>query len=180
MDGTYGVTTVGFSLFHLLCEENKRESQPTTQYFTKTETREDISEFLCLFSENNDVSVTKVKITDKGCNEIAALEKYFPGTEHILCLFHVFKAVDSRLNQKVGDKALTQTCKEDIRERFRNAAYEETAADLKLKKRDGQGSLAAYFRDNWFTIESKWTKLGRRHLPTFGNGTKNLQKRSLY
>jgi hypothetical protein len=51
MDGTYGTTAVGFSLYHLLCEDNNGESQPVAQYFTKTETKEDITEFLRLFSE---------------------------------------------------------------------------------------------------------------------------------
>lgn len=51
MDGTYGVTNVGFPLYHLLCEDNNGESQPVAQYFTRSEMMEDISKFLQMFSE---------------------------------------------------------------------------------------------------------------------------------
>ncbi|EFX77894.1 hypothetical protein DAPPUDRAFT_247007 [Daphnia pulex] len=57
--------------------------------------------------ENNDISVTKLTIKDKDCAEIAALGKYFPGATHILCHFHVLKAVDAFLTKTkngAGDK----------------------------------------------------------------------------
>ncbi|KZR97298.1 Uncharacterized protein APZ42_007911, partial [Daphnia magna] len=41
----------------------------------------------------------------------------------------------------------------------------------------GTGSTATYFRDHWFNIETKWTHLGHRHLPTFGNNTNNRLER---
>ena len=39
MNGTYGTNANGFSLYLLLCEDNKGKGQPITQYFTKTEKR---------------------------------------------------------------------------------------------------------------------------------------------
>lgn len=51
MDGTYGTNNVGFSLYHLLCEDNNSESQPGAQYFTKTETKDALSDFLRIFTE---------------------------------------------------------------------------------------------------------------------------------
>jgi hypothetical protein len=37
--------------------------------------------------------------------------------------------------------------------------------------------VAAYFEENWFNISDKWSYLGRRHLPTFGNNTTNRIER---
>jgi hypothetical protein len=41
----------------------------------------------------------------------------------------------------------------------------------------GPGSIAAYFENNWFNIADKWSNLGRRNLPTFGNNTTNRLER---
>nr|CAH0113756.1 unnamed protein product [Daphnia galeata] len=38
-------------------------------------------------------------------------------------------------------------------------------------------SLSSYCQLNWFNIAPKWTNLGRRHLPTFGNNTTNRLER---
>ena len=51
MDGTHGTNNVDFTLYHLLGEDNNGNSQPIAQYFTKTETKESIGEFLRIFSE---------------------------------------------------------------------------------------------------------------------------------
>lgn len=51
MDGTYGTNNVGFSLYHLMWEDNNGESQPVAQYFTKTETKGALSDFLRIFTE---------------------------------------------------------------------------------------------------------------------------------
>ncbi|XP_045027121.1 uncharacterized protein LOC116919332 [Daphnia magna] len=183
MDGTYDTNNLGFSLYHLLGVDNNGENQPLTQFFTKTETKEAIVEFLRIFTENNDASITKVTITDKDCSEIAALEEYFPEATHILCHFHVLKAVDARLNKKVDGKGLTEQCKDKIREHFRKALYAETDAAFEhdkqhlLNQGKGEESLSSYFQLNWFNIAPKWTTLGRRHLPTFGNNTTNRLER---
>ena len=44
--------------------------------------------------KNNDVSVTKVTITDKDCAIIAAFGRNFRDASHILCQFHVLKDID--------------------------------------------------------------------------------------
>lgn len=51
MDGTYDTNNLGFSLYHLLGVDNNGENQPLTQFFTKTETKEAIVEFLRIFTE---------------------------------------------------------------------------------------------------------------------------------
>ena len=51
MDGTHGTNNSGYTLYHLLGEDNNGESQPLAQYFTKTKTKESIGEFLRIFSE---------------------------------------------------------------------------------------------------------------------------------
>jgi hypothetical protein len=47
-------------------------------------------------------SYTKVTMTDKDCSEIAALSKDLPDADHILCHFHVLKAVDAWLKTLKG------------------------------------------------------------------------------
>jgi hypothetical protein len=44
----------------------------------------------------------------------------------------------------------------------------------------GEESLSSYFKLNWFNIAPKWTTLGRRHLPTFGNNTTNPLEKSKF
>lgn len=162
MDGTYDTNNLGFSLYHLLGVDNNGESQPLAQFFTKTETKEALAEFLRIFTEvskynqlaystsnyesylqNNDASITKVTITDKDCSEIAALEEFFPEAIHILCHFHVLKAVDARLNKKVDGKGLSEQFKDEIREHFRKALYAETDAAFEHAKQHllNQGNL---------------------------------------
>jgi hypothetical protein len=51
MDGTYGTNNVGFSLYHLMSEDNNGISQPVVQYFTKTKTKGALSDFLRIFTE---------------------------------------------------------------------------------------------------------------------------------
>lgn len=51
MDGKYGTNNPGFSLDHLLGEDNNENSQPLAQFFTKSETKESISGFLRIFTE---------------------------------------------------------------------------------------------------------------------------------
>ncbi|KZS02016.1 Uncharacterized protein APZ42_001107, partial [Daphnia magna] len=94
VDGTYRTTQAGFVLYHLLIEDDNGFGQPVAFFFIKEETTEAISECLQIFSENNDVSITKVTISDKDCTEIAALENCFPHEDHILCQFHALKALD--------------------------------------------------------------------------------------
>lgn len=100
-------------------------------FFTKEETTVAISE--CHF-QNNDVSVTKVTMTDKDCSEISALEKYFPDAEHILCHFHVLKAVDAWLNTLKEIDGVNKERKNDIREKFRKVLYTGTNIELDTAK----------------------------------------------
>jgi hypothetical protein len=51
MDGTYDTNNLGFSLYHLLGVDNNSESQPLAQFFTKTETKEALAEFLRISTE---------------------------------------------------------------------------------------------------------------------------------
>ncbi|KAK4024393.1 hypothetical protein OUZ56_009815 [Daphnia magna] len=83
---------------------------------------------------NNDVSVTKVTMTDKDCSEISALEKYFPDAEHILCHFHVLKAVDAWLNTLKEIDGVNKERKNDIREKFRKVLYTGTNIELDTAK----------------------------------------------
>ncbi|EFX65973.1 hypothetical protein DAPPUDRAFT_116791 [Daphnia pulex] len=158
-------------------KKNNGDGQPVAKFFIKEETTESISACLKVFSENNDVSVTKVTITDKDCAEIAALAKFFTASTHILCHFHVLKAVDAKL---ATFKGLSKEQKQYIREKFRSDLYATTQAEfdsayadlMKLEK-----NISNYFRENWFNISEKWSYLGRQHLPTFGNDTTNRLER---
>lgn len=90
------------------------------------------------------MSVTKVTMTDKNCSEISALEKYFPEAEHILCHFHVLKAVDAWLNSLKEGEGFTKEKKHEIREKFRIFLYAETQTELETAKAplcEGKDSL---------------------------------------
>ncbi|KZS03184.1 Uncharacterized protein APZ42_034156 [Daphnia magna] len=152
MDGTYGTNNVGFSLYHLLCEDNNSESQPGAhhhyryteiaameQYFPKAE------HILCHFHI--------IKSVDDRLN----------------------KKVDGKgLTQQYKDEI-----REHFRNALYAETEEAYNAEKKflLKQGEGEGSLSSYFQLNWFNIESKWTSFGRRHLPTLGNNTTNPLER---
>ncbi|KAK4004213.1 hypothetical protein OUZ56_005955 [Daphnia magna] len=57
-------------------EDNNGDGQPVAMFLVKEETTDSISTCLEVFSENNDISVTKVTVTDKDCAEIAALANF--------------------------------------------------------------------------------------------------------
>jgi hypothetical protein len=80
------------------------------------------------------VLVTKVTITDKDCAEISALRQHFPGAEHILCQFHVLKAVDSYLKKTSNGQRLNKISRLDIIKRFRLTMYTEKQAVFEEEK----------------------------------------------
>ncbi|XP_045025115.1 uncharacterized protein LOC123469833 [Daphnia magna] len=129
---------------------------------------------------NNEVAITKVTFTDKDCAEIAALGKTFTKAVHLLCQFHGLKAVDFHLTRTKNGE-IEREKHHEIRQNFRAAMYAETPDACDKAKAyligPGLGSLGEYFADNWFNIEDKWTNLGRRNLPTFGNNTTNRIER---
>ncbi|KZS20646.1 Uncharacterized protein APZ42_012571 [Daphnia magna] len=86
-----------------------------------------------LSSNNNDVSLTEVTITDKDCAEISALWKLFPKASGILCQFHVLKAVDTHLQNKF-----------------------KTSLDKKNEIRGFGKEIAAFFDGNWFNIADNY------------------------
>ncbi len=51
LDGTYRITNAGFSLYHLLVEDNNGDGQPVAKFFIKEETTDAISACLQVFSE---------------------------------------------------------------------------------------------------------------------------------
>lgn len=51
LDGTYKTTRAGFSLYHLLIEDNNGDGQPVAMFFVKEETTDSISTCLEVFSE---------------------------------------------------------------------------------------------------------------------------------
>lgn len=109
--------------------------------------------------------------------EIAALAKYFTSATHILCHFHVLKAVDAKL---IKLKNLGKEKKHQIQQHFRAALFATTQDEFdslcdRLLSVDV--SVTTYFRDNWFNITDKWSSLGRRQLQTFGNNTTNRLER---
>lgn len=78
--------------------------------------------------QNNDVSVTKVTITDKDCAEIAALGRNLPDATHILRQFHVLKAVDTfiRNRRRIYAKHSSKSASKD----FYAALYAKTQGEL--------------------------------------------------
>lgn len=78
--------------------------------------------------KNNDVSVTKVTITYKDCAEISALEQHFSDAKHILCQFHVLKAVDSHLKKTKNSQCVNNSTTLEMLKKFRHTMYAGTKA----------------------------------------------------
>lgn len=70
--------------------------------------------------------MTQVTITDKDCAEISALERHFPDAKHILCQFHVLKAVDSHLKKTKNSQCFNKITKLEIIKKFRHTMYAGT------------------------------------------------------
>lgn len=66
-------------------------------------------------------------MTDNDCAEIAALAKYFPTATHILCHFHVLKAIDAKLNKI---KNIGKQKNNEIQEYFRSALFAATQEEF--------------------------------------------------
>lgn len=67
-------------------------------------------------------------LVDKDLKEIAAVEEVFISAVIFLCLFHVLRAVDRRLNLA----NLRYDRQNEIYEMFRDAVYSETEEELEL------------------------------------------------
>ena len=88
-------------------------------------------------------------MTDMDCSEISALEKYFPDAEHMLCHFHVLKAVDAWLNTLKKIDGVNKERKNDIREKFRKVLYAGTKIELDTAKASlYEGSKQLSFKFN--------------------------------
>lgn len=71
------------------------------------------------FSQKNDVTKTVVVLTDKDCKELFAVHTIFTNAESLLCIFHVFQAVDRRLD-KAG---LQHDHRLEVYNKLRDAVY---------------------------------------------------------
>ncbi|KZR98168.1 Uncharacterized protein APZ42_006540, partial [Daphnia magna] len=134
LDGTNETTRAGVALYHILIEDNNGDGQPVAKFFIKEKTIEAIAECLWVFSENNDVSATKLTLTDKDCAEISALGRYFPSATHLLCPFHALKSVDFHLNKVNDGERVDIEKRHQIRKHFRTAMYATTQADFDSAK----------------------------------------------
>jgi hypothetical protein len=73
-------------------------------------------------------------MTDKDCAEIAALAKYFPDADHLLCQFHVLKAVETYLTKSKNGERVDKERNHDILEHFRTALYAESQDEFDSAK----------------------------------------------
>nr|CAH0109598.1 unnamed protein product [Daphnia galeata] len=127
LDGTYNTNKLGFALYHLMIEDNNGDSQPVAMFFIREETTEAISECLRVFSDNNEVAITK------------AVD------------FHLTKMKNGEM-----DKEKHHEVRENFRAAMyaeTQDAYDKAKAYLIAP---GMGSLPEYFSNNWFNIEDKF------------------------
>ena len=122
---------------------------------------------------------TRVIMMDKDFVEMKIFEREFPLARSLLCIFHVLKAVKTR----VAKDAMTAVTKQQVLTLFRRCmyAYSEEVFDVRWEEmRDFDEmpvTLVEYFTDNWLPIRSRWALFDRRHLTTMGNTTNNRMER---
>ncbi|KZR99524.1 Uncharacterized protein APZ42_004573, partial [Daphnia magna] len=184
IDGTYKVDKAGMPLYTIVIEDNFGIGQPICYMFLREETTASIFAGLEIFAKHNDVSKTKVVLTDKDCKEMNAVERIFTSASLKLCLFHALAAVDKRLVQA----KLSRNLREEIYQQFKEAVYAGSEEKIKeveeylcgLDEDDDDGTydgLGHYFETNWFNITEYWAVFYRRTLFMMDNHTTNRIER---
>ena len=112
-------------------------------------------------------------MVDKNFVEIKITEEEFREVSVLLCVFHVIKAVKTR----IARSDLLFQYKQDILMAFRQAVYAFSRDVFETRWRDliqiCPDHLQEYFEQNWRPIPLKWALYGRRTLPTLSNTTNN-------
>ena len=174
LDGTYRCNDKKMTLLSILVEDGNGAGQCVAYGLIARETKDTIAKFLDFFVQTNPaVSRTEVVLIDKDFSELAALKKVIPNADVFLCLFHVLKAVRS----KISSLLLPEEKKDMIREVFTAMAYarSEELYDVQYKKLKDvcDGESMEYFKDNWHSIRRKWVQYSRNNKYTMMNNTTN-------
>jgi len=143
MDGTHNITQIAMPLYTLLVQDNFGVGQSVAFFCNRRDRGNDCYRpevllwrkldylqfdsrkcltywFILLYS--NDNTITDVVFADKDCAKIAAIKQQFPNATHLLCHFHVLRAVDRHL-KSVG---LSPCFQQEIYEVFREGLYADS------------------------------------------------------
>ena len=178
MDGTYKTNVNQYALYTILVEDNYGVGQPVCYFLLLTETTEAIMAGLEIFRSHNDVSRTKVVVTDKDCKELISVKQIFPNAISLLCQFHVLNAVSRRLKKA----KLQEDYEEEIFKTFQDTLHERNDRLVIERKRDflcniAEDDLGNYFKIRWFKKPEMWCSIDRTHLFTKANNTTNRLER---
>ena len=124
------------------------------------------------FCSRNDL----IFIVDKDFGQISALNKIFPESTVLLCIFHAIKFIKTL----IATAPIVVERKQAILLQFRKVLYSQTETDLykhnedllkisngvMVKTGSGEGltSFSEYYNRNWYACKQMWVILYRKHL----------------
>merc|ERR1711923_602032 len=114
IDGTYKVNKAGFPLYQVMIEDSEGRARPVFYAVVRRETEEFITLVLRTFEQMvSDIAQTSVVMSDKCDSEAAAISDVFPEAQHLLCYFHVKKALKerARILKNVTKETKNELCK---------------------------------------------------------------------
>ena len=126
-------------------------------------------------------------LIDKDFTEGASIEKIFPASVVLLCIFHVFKflrtliataptTIDVKTNIYDKFKAVVRAPTEEVFKQ-KNAVFIEAAELVTVKTGDNYAPFAAYYKKNWDSCKYMWAMCYRKRLPLLGDNTSNRVER---
>ena len=175
IDGTYKVNKAGFPLYQVMVEDAQGRARPVFYAVTRRETEEMITKLLRIFQEMvSDIAQTSVVMSDKCDSEAAAILHVFPEATHILCYFHVKKALKDRAHTLKN--VSRETKNELLRLAFEivDARSEDSFEHhYKMLQEAGNEEWTEYFDTYWMNCKVKWALSERKKIVNYLNDTDN-------
>ncbi len=133
-----------------------------------------ITQVLSTFKDMvGDIAQTTVVMTDKCDSETAAVRSIFPCASHLLCYFHVIKALKER-SRKVN---VDQDGKKRLFGLARNVVDSKTDQffdhHLEELRKCGNQEWVDYFEEHWMGCRQKWALCDRIKVVNYLNDTDN-------
>ena len=175
IDGTYKVNRAGYPLYQIMIEDAMGKARPVFFSVVRRETDEMITQVLKTFSEMvGDIAQTSVVMTDKCDSEAAAIRNIFPEAQHLLCYFHVIKALKERsrilkdvdLNEK---RELLAKARKVVDARS-DQHFDHYLSELRAS---GNQEWIEYFEEHWLNCRPKWALCDRIKVVNYLNDTDN-------
>ena len=141
--------------------------------FVRNKTADLFNKVCQWFVSNNNSTVTNLIITDKDLSLISAVRRAFPSARHLLCRFHVLRAMRKKIKQLKATAEVKSSLLEITTQMVyskSNEKYDKLYNDLTSVKNN---EFKNYFDANWHNCVDKWSLFTRQSLLTLGIDTNN-------